>query len=95
MPGAGLARTLIMQNLISLIGLLLLVGFAWLLSTDRRNMNWRVIGWGIGLQLLFAVFVFILPVGPRFFLAVNTVVVRLLDSAMAGSEFLFGIGPTF
>lgn len=79
-----------MQNIASLAGIFLLLGFAWLLSADRRNLNWRVIGWGIGLQLLFAVFVFVLPVGPRFFLGVNSVVVKLLDSATAGSEFLFG-----
>ena len=79
-----------MQNFVSLAGIFLLLGFAWLISADRRTMNWRVIGWGIGLQLVFAVFVFVLPIGPRFFLAVNNVVVRLLESATAGSEFLFG-----
>ena len=79
-----------MQRLVSLAGIFVLLGFAWLLSADRRNMNWRVVGWGIGLQLLFGVFIFLLPVGPPFLLAVNDVVVRLLDASMEGTEFLFG-----
>jgi len=41
-------------NLISLLGLAALVFTAWLLSKDRKNFNWRVVLWGIGLQLAFA-----------------------------------------
>ncbi len=79
-----------MYNLVSLTGLALFPALAWLLSTNRRGVNGRVVAWGIGLQLLFAVFVFLIPIGPVFFLAVNDGVVRLLDSSTAGSEFLFG-----
>jgi nucleoside permease NupC len=77
-------------NLISFVGIFVLVGFAWLLSADRKNMNWRVIGWGIGLQLLVAVFIFVVPGGSKVFLFVNDVVVKVLDSASAGAKFVFG-----
>ena len=43
-------------NLISFAGLFVLAGVAWLFSSDRKVVNWRVIGWGIGLQLLVAHF---------------------------------------
>jgi CNT family concentrative nucleoside transporter len=66
------------------------VGFAWLLSTDRRAVNPRLVVFGVGLQLLFAVFVFVVPFGARFFLAINDIVVRFLDSASAGTRFVFG-----
>lgn len=68
-------------NLVSFVGMFVLVGIAWVLSADKKNMNFRVIGWGIGLQLLIALFVFVVPVGEDVFGAVNDVVVKVLDSA--------------
>ncbi len=78
------------QNLVSFLGIFVIAGFAWLLSANRKVVNWRVVGWGIGLQFLFAFFVFVVPVGTKFFLFVNRIVVKLLDSATAGTRFVFG-----
>jgi len=77
-------------NLVSFAGIFILIGFAWVLSADKRNMNWRVIGWGIGLQILIAVFIFVVPAGAKLFLVVNDVVIKILDSASAGAKFVFG-----
>lgn len=77
-------------NIVSFIGIFLLLALAWLFSTDRNRMNWRVILWGIGLQIIFAFFIFIVPAGGKLFLVINDVVVRILDSAGAGTRFLFG-----
>ena len=77
-------------NLVSLGGIFILLGFAWVCSCNRRVLNWRLILWGTGLQLLFAVFVFQVPAGARIFLFINDAVVRVLDSATAGTRFLFG-----
>jgi CNT family concentrative nucleoside transporter len=77
-------------NLVSFAGIFVLTGFAWVLSADRKNMNWRVIFWGIGLQILVAAFIFLVPAGTKVFLLVNDVVVKILDSASAGAEFVFG-----
>lgn len=77
-------------NVVSLVGIFILAAFAWLLSTNRRVVNWRVIGWGIGLQFVFAFFIFIVPLGTKIFLFVNNVVVTVLESATAGTRFLFG-----
>jgi CNT family concentrative nucleoside transporter len=77
-------------NLISLSGIFILLGFAWLCSSDKKRMNWRVILWGTGLQLFFAFFVFVVPAGMKVFLFVNDVVLKILDSAGAGTRFLFG-----
>jgi concentrative nucleoside transporter, CNT family len=79
-----------MYNLISFSGIFVLMGIAWLISSDRRNMNWRLISWGIGLQMLFALVIFIFPPGAAFFLWVNDAVVLVMGSAAAGAEFLFG-----
>jgi CNT family concentrative nucleoside transporter len=77
-------------NLISFCGIFILCGVAWLLSADRRRMNWRLIGWGIGLQLLFGLFVFVVPAGAKLFLLINVMVVKTLDAATAGTKFVFG-----
>ena len=77
-------------NLISFFGIFILVGFAWLCSSNKKKMNWRVIGWGLGLQLLFACFVFLLPAGTKIFLFIPSVVIKILGSAGAGTKFLFG-----
>ena len=77
-------------NLVSFAGIFILLGIAWLVSCDRRNMNWRAIAWGVGLQLLFGLFIFLSPPGREFFVAINDFVVKLLDAASAGSRFLFG-----
>lgn len=77
-------------NLVSLLGLFLLLGFAWLLSSDKKVMNWRVVLWGAGLQIGFAAFIFLIPAGSTLFLVINDLVLQALSSARAGTEFVFG-----
>ena len=77
------------HNVVSLLGLFLLMGIAWSLSTDRRVINWRVVRWGIALQLIFGIVIFIIPIGTKLFLVLNDSVVQVLDSASAGTRFLY------
>ncbi len=77
-------------NLISFLGIFFFIGFAWLFSSNKKNINWKVILWGISLQMIFALFIFLVPAGAKVFLVVNDFVVRILDSASAGSRFVFG-----
>jgi CNT family concentrative nucleoside transporter len=77
-------------NLVSFLGIFVLLGIAWLISSNKRNVNYRVIIWAIALQLIFGAFVFLLPAGAKVFLFLNDLVVKVLGSASAGAEFLFG-----
>ncbi|MEN6561690.1 MAG: nucleoside transporter C-terminal domain-containing protein [Acidobacteriota bacterium] len=77
-------------NLVSFAGLFVLAAVAWLFSTDRKVVNVRVILWGIGLQLLLAFFIFVVPAGAKVFLWVNGAVTAVLGTAMAGVQFVFG-----
>lgn len=79
-----------MYNLVSFSGIFILMAFAWALSTDRKVINWRAVVWGTALQLIFAVFIFVVPAGSKIFLFINDAVVKVLDSATAGTRFLFG-----
>lgn len=77
-------------NAVSFLGLFILAGVAMLLSEDRRRMNWRAIAWGIGLQLIFAYFVFVHQAGGRALLLVSDAVTKVLGCALKGSAFVFG-----
>ena len=79
-----------MYNLVSFSGLFGFMIIAWLFSNDKKNINWRVICWGLVLQFSFAIFIFIVPFGTTIFLAINTFVVQILDCAASGSKFVFG-----
>ena len=73
-------------NLVSLSGIFVLMGIAWLFSADKKRLNWHLIFWGIVLQAVFAMFIFWLPAGRSFFLMINEGIVKILSSAMAGTE---------
>ena len=77
-------------NFISLFGLFGLCLLAYCFSKARRQINWHVVIWGVGLQFLFAWFLFVFPAGVKFFMFLNDVVVKVMDSSMAGTKFLFG-----
>jgi CNT family concentrative nucleoside transporter len=79
-----------MSTVQSLIGIVLLLGLAWLLSSDRKNVPWRIIAWGLGLQMLFAVLVLKTPPGRWLFDQLNTLVITLLGYTNDGSRFIFG-----
>ncbi len=84
------------MRLTSFFGIFILIGLAWLLSANKKQVSWRVVSWGLGLQLLFALFVFVIPVGTRFFMVINKIVIKVLETATAGSYFVFGrlaLGP--
>ena len=55
-----------MERAISFLGLLVLMGLAYVFSVHRKSINFRTIAWGVGLQLTFAVI--ILSEGTRSFL---------------------------
>jgi CNT family concentrative nucleoside transporter len=79
-----------MYNFISCSGIFILMACAWVLSSNRKVINWRVILWGTLLQLIFALFIFVIPIGSQIFLYINDAVVKVLDSATTGTKFLFG-----
>jgi len=74
----------------SLVGIPMMLGLAWLLSHDRKRIPWRVIGWGLGLQFLFALLVLKTAPGEWVFGKLNIVVMSLLGYSTDGARFIFG-----
>ena len=77
-------------NLISLLGIAGLCTIAWLGSENKSVIRWKVIAWGIGLQLLIGLIVFVF--GPQLVEGLSTFLNAILDASEAGARFLFG-GP--
>ncbi|NEQ27083.1 MAG: NupC/NupG family nucleoside CNT transporter, partial [Microcoleus sp. SIO2G3] len=78
-----------MERAISLFGLLVFTGLAYLLSIDRRAVRWRPVLWGIGIQLIFALLILRLG-GFALFSFLGSLVGRFLDFTDAGASFVFG-----
>ena len=63
---------------------------AWLFSNNRRAIRWRTVAWGLALQILFAFIVIRFTIGERLLAAAGDAVTRMLNTAFAGSSFVFG-----
>jgi len=72
-----------------LLGLVAILGAAWLFSTRRDAIRPRLLLWGLGLQFTFAFLVLKTDFG-KIFQAASTGVNALLEYTEAGSQFVFG-----
>ncbi|MDP2052482.1 MAG: NupC/NupG family nucleoside CNT transporter [Acidobacteriota bacterium] len=79
-----------MSTLQPLIGLVGILGLAYALSTNRRAISLRIVGWGLGLQVLFALIVLKTTIGQRVFEVLGEKMRQLLEFAVVGSGFVFG-----
>jgi CNT family concentrative nucleoside transporter len=79
-----------MTHFVPLLGILIILLAAFLLSKNRRAISWRIVGWGLGLQILVALFVLRTHVGYWLLEKVSGGFVKLLNYSFAGSSFVFG-----
>lgn len=79
-----------MGRFVGVLGMAVLLGLAFLFSTDRRAIQKKTVLWGLGLQLGFGVFVLKFEPGRRLFEMAGNAVNKLLSFAFSGSEFVFG-----
>ena len=79
-----------MERYTGILGILVLLGIAYLLSNNRKAIKPRIILWGISLQLLFGIFILKTKLGNNIFSWFDKVIKKLLDFSLEGSQFLFG-----
>ena len=72
-----------------LIGILALLGIAYLLSNNRKAIKPRTVLWGLGLQLLFAIIILKIPFVKNQFSSIDGIFKKLISFSDAGSDFLF------
>ena len=71
------------------LGLAVILGFAWLVSTHKRAIKLRILAWGLGLQFTFALLVLKTDFG-NVFQAISRGVNAMINYVQAGSTFVFG-----
>src|SRR5467141_2270198 len=79
-----------MGRFTGILGLLTMLGLAYAFSTNRRAINKKTVVWGLGLQVVFAIFVLKIELGRILFQKAGDAVNRLLSYAFVGSKFVFG-----
>ena len=86
-------------RVVSALGFFVLLGFAWLASSDRTAIDWRLVAWGVAIQVLLSLGLLATPFGRLFFSFVEIPVAILIESTQAGVQFVFGplakIGDSF
>lgn len=98
-----------MENMLrGILGIFVIIGVSYLLSKDRKNINWKLVITGLSIQLILAVFILKaellssiwLPLGwpMKFFEFLASFFVIVLKYTTEGTGFLFGFlgrGPEF
>jgi concentrative nucleoside transporter, CNT family len=79
-----------MLNLQSTLGILAILALAWLISENRRAVNWRQAGIGLGVTLVLAVIMLKVPKVEVVFAMINEAVDAIATATKAGTAFVFG-----
>ena len=79
-----------MDRFTGVLGILAVLGAAWLGSTNRPHIRWRTVAWGLSLQFIFAFLVLRFDYGQRFMTWAGSVVNAMLACTAAGTKVLFG-----
>ncbi len=86
-PNQGFSANSIWRGILGMFSLLFI---AFLFSSNRKAINWKVVGIGLAFQLLIALGVLKVAFIQKIFEAIGGVFVSVLDYTRAGSVFLFG-----
>lgn len=79
-----------MDYIRGLIGLLVLVGFAYLFSVNKKKIDWRLVGTGLLLQIIFGLLITQVDFVEMLFKKVSDAFVIFLSFSGDGARFLFG-----
>ena len=77
-----------------LLGMFVLILISYLLSSNRKAINWRTVGLGLGAQIILAIGVLKVPIVQSFFEWVGSLFIAVLDFTMEGTKFLFAAFST-
>lgn len=72
------------------LGVSILLGICYLLSSNRKAINWRLVAIGMGLQLFLAFFILVVPGVSSIFDWISKGFTSVIAFTAAGSQFMFG-----
>lgn len=79
-----------MERFTGIIGIIGILGIAFLLSNNRKAINYRTVGVGLALQFGLAVFILKTDIGQSIFQTLGLIINKVLGKAEKGAEFVFG-----
>jgi len=79
-----------MERFTGVIGIVLILGLAFLLSNNKKRINYRLVASGLAIQLALAIFILKIPFGKIVFSWFATGVTKILSFSDKGAEFVFG-----
>ena len=79
-----------MDRLFGILGIVFILLIAYLMSNNRKKINFKTVGIGFLLQVSLAVFIFKVPLGQKMFLGIGVLIQKILDFAFQGGQFVFG-----
>ena len=85
-PSQGITFTSVWKGVLGMFSLLLI---SFLFSSNRKAINWKTVGIGLGFQLIIAIGVLKVSFVQNAFEGVGKIFVSILDFTKAGSKFLF------
>ncbi len=79
-----------MGRFTGIIGIVVILGLAFLWSNNRKKINYRLVVTGLSLQVVLAIFILKVPLGQHIFLWLGKAINKLLDFSQQGGSFVFG-----
>ena len=79
-----------MGRFTGVIGIIIILGLAFLWSNNRKKINYRLVITGLLLQIALAIFILKVPIGQEIFFWLGKAINKLLDFSKAGGLFVFG-----
>ncbi len=79
----------ILTVLRGLLGMAVIIAIAWIFSSNRKAISWKVVGTGLGIQLVLALSILYVPFVQTFFDFIGKIFVKILSFTDAGTAFLF------
>lgn len=79
-----------MSKFFGILGIIGIFALAYAMSNNRKAINYKTIGMGFLLQVLFAVFIFKVPLGQKIFLGIGLFIQQILVFAKEGGQMVFG-----
>ncbi|MBO5738005.1 NupC/NupG family nucleoside CNT transporter [bacterium] len=79
-----------MERFVGIIGIVVIFLICYALSNNRKAINYKTIGMGFLLQVVFAIFIFKVPLGQKMFMLIGEFIRKILDFAYEGGTFVFG-----
>lgn len=73
-----------------ILGMLVLIGLAFLFSSNRKAINWKTVGIGLAIQLALAIGILKVPFIRAIFTVLGKIFNEILNFTVAGSQFLLG-----